>query len=301
MLTFQPPGFEQRVTETSLGTMAYYTQAATPPWNTPRHAPDQGTLVCLHSLGGGSSAYEWSQVYAALAADYRVVAPDLVGWGQSAHPVRRYFTEDYWEMMTHLIEVVAQPPVIVAATSLTAGVVVRLAIARPELFQALFLVSPSGNDDFGVGYPFSLPAVLAGTPIVDRLIYQLGAANELAVTQFLTNFLFANPERITPRIIQAYLAGTQLPNAEYSALASLRGDVCFDLSRYISQLTTPTTIVGGGAAKFNRPDKTRRLAALNPAAIQAVHIVPEAGVLPHVELPAVVAGLLRAFLVRSRQ
>lgn len=296
MLTFQPTGFEQRVTETPLGVMAYYTQTAIAPWGTSASPSDQGTLVCLHSLGGGSSAYEWSKVYGALAADYRIVAPDLVGWGQSAHPARSYRTEDYQEMIIHLIEAVAHPPAIVAATSLTAGVVIRLAINRPDLFRALFLISPSGNDDFGVGYPFSLPAVLAGTPGIDRLIYQLGAANEVAVTQFLTNFLFAKPERITREVVQAYLAGTQQPNAEYSALASLRGEVCFDLSRYIGQLTTPTTIVVGEASRFNRPGKTKRLAALNPRSIQAVHIVPDVGVLPHVEQPAVVVGLLRSFL-----
>ncbi|MEM9004393.1 MAG: alpha/beta hydrolase [Cyanobacteria bacterium P01_F01_bin.86] len=295
MLRFQPPGFEQRVTETSLGVMAYYTQGAIAPEPSASEA-DLATLICLHSLGGGSSAYEWSKVYGALAADYRIVAPDLVGWGQSAHPARSYCTEDYQAMICHLIETVAQPPAIVAATSLTAGVVVRLAIDQPDLFKALFLISPSGNDDFGVGYPFSLPAILAGTPGIDRLLYQFGAANETAVTQFLANFLFARPERISPEIVKAYLAGTQQPNAEYSALASLRGDVCFDLSRYIGQLTIPTTLVVGEASQFNRPGKTKRLAALSPKAIQALHIIPGVGVLPHVEQPAVVVGLLRAFL-----
>ena len=275
--------------------MAYYTQGAIASEPLASEA-DPATLICLHSLGGGSSAYEWSKVYGALAADYRIVAPDLVGWGQSAHPARSYCTEDYQVMIRHLIETVAQPPAIVAATSLTAGVVVRLAIDQPDLFKALFLISPSGNDDFGVGYPFSLPAILAGTPGIDRLLYQFGAANETAVTQFLANFLFARPERISPEIVKAYLAGTQQPNAEYSALASLRGDVCFDLSRYIGQLTIPTTLVVGEASQFNRPGKTKRLAALSPKAIQALHIIPDVGVLPHVEQPAVVVGLLRAFL-----
>ncbi|MEL6382373.1 MAG: alpha/beta hydrolase [Cyanobacteria bacterium J06626_18] len=304
MLAFQPPGFEQQVTETALGVMAYYTQAAitlqpSTAAAPPKEASELETLVCLHSLGGGSSAYEWSKVYGALAEDCRIIAPDLVGWGQSAHPARSYCTEDYQAIICHLLETVTQPPTLVAATSLTAGVVVRLAIDRPELFKGLFLISPSGNDDFGVGYLYSLPAILAGTPGIDRLLYQLGAANETAVTQFLSNFLFARPERITREIVQAYLAGTQQPNAEYSALASLRGDICFDLSRYIGQLTVPTTLVSGEASRFNRPDKTKRLAALNPKAIQSMHIVPDVGVLPHVEQPAVVVGLLRAFLRES--
>ncbi|MGF1461230.1 MAG: alpha/beta fold hydrolase [Leptolyngbyaceae cyanobacterium] len=293
MLKFQPAGFEQKVTETALGIMAYYTQAMDGPWQL---RPEQGTVIFLHSLGGGSSAYEWSKVYGAMANDYRVIAPDLVGWGQSAHPQRSYCTEDYCEMVAHLIEHIAGAPAIVAATSLTAGVVVRLAIKRPDLFGALFLVSPSGNDDFGVGYPFSLPAILAGTPVVDRLIYQFGAANEIAVTQFLTNFLFAHPERLTSEIVQAYTTCTQQPNAEYSALASLKGDICFDLTRYIGQLIAPTTMVVGESAWFNRPDKTKRLAAMNRKAVRTVHVVPDVGVLPHIEAPAVSIGLLRAFL-----
>ena len=296
MLTFQPPGFEQKVLETPLGVMAYYTQAAGGLWDTPDSSPDRGTLICLHSLGGGSSAYEWSKVYGALAADYHIIAPDLEGWGQSAHPQHGYSAEDYCEMIAYLIEAISGTPAVVAATSLTAGVVVQLAIKRPELLKALFLVSPSGNDDFGADYAYSLPAVLAGTPVIDRLVYQLGAANEAAVTQFLVNFLFAYPDRITAEIVNAYTACTQQPNAEYSALSSLKGDVCFDLTRYIGQLTVPTTLVVGEAARFNRPGKTKRLAALNRQAIQAVHVVPEVGVLPHVEAPAVVVGLLRAFL-----
>jgi len=296
MLKFLPPGFEQRVTETSFGIMVYYTQMPGGLWEIPESVPNQGALVCLHSLGGGSSAYEWSKIYGALAADYRIIAPDLIGWGQSAHPVRDYCPEDYCEIIAHLIEQVSGAPAVVAATSLTAGVVVRLAIQRPELFKALFLVSPSGNDDFGVGYALTPPAILAGMPILDRLIYQLGAANEAAVTQFLTNFLFAHPERITPEIVQAYTNCTQQLNAEYSALASLKGDICFDLTRYISQLTVPTTMVVGEKARFNRPGKTQRLAAMNPKAIRTVHVVPDVGVLPHVEEAAIVVGLLRAFL-----
>lgn len=293
MLQFQPPGFEQRITETELGVMAYYTQAT--PTDAP--APTFPTeIVFLHSLGGGSSAYEWSQVYGAIADDYRILAPDLVGWGQSAHPAHDYSVEDYLGILTHLLETVAQPPVPVVASSLTAGVVIRLAIQRPDLFQRLFLVSPSGNDDFGVGYRYTLPAVLAGTPGLDQLVYALGAANEVAVTQFLSTFLFARRDRLTPETVQAYLAGTQQPNAAYSALASLKGAICFDLARYIPDLTVPTTVVVGEASRFSRPDKARRLAALNPTAIAAVHVLPDVGVLPQVEYPAAIVALLRDWL-----
>ncbi|MBD2427119.1 alpha/beta fold hydrolase [Phormidium sp. FACHB-1136] len=294
MLQFQPPGFVQRVLTTPLGVMAYYTRPpASPLLETEDTRPP---LVFLHSLGGGSSAFEWSKVYPAFGHHYRVIAPDLIGWGQSAHPVRNYQVQDYFQVITHLLEALAEPPALVVATSLTAGVVIRLATQRPHLFQRLLLVSPSGNGDFGRDYRTSLPALLAGTPGIDTLLYQLGAANELAVRGFLSTFLFANPSRITEDMVQAYLTCTQQPNAQYSALASLNGTISFDLARYIGQLKTPTTILLGEQSRFTPTAVTRRLASLNPQAIQAVAEIPDAGVLPHLERPDWVIAHLKTFV-----
>ncbi|MEB3313281.1 MAG: alpha/beta hydrolase, partial [Cyanobacteriota bacterium] len=222
MASVCPSGCVQTPLATDLGVMVYYTNAQAPAIGTP-------TLVFLHSLGGGSSAFEWSLVYPALADTYRVVAPDLIGWGQSSHPVRTYRVADYFTMITQLLTSL-EGPKLVAATSLTAGVMVRLAIQRPDLCQGLFLVSPAGNSDFGRDYRLSLPALLASTPGIDRLIYQVGAANPLAVRWFFSNFLLADRRRLTPTMVQAYLTCTQQPQAQYAALASLSGAISFDLA-----------------------------------------------------------------------
>ena len=123
MLNFQPLGFIQQALATDLGVMAYYTPSGWP-WQADSHAP-RPPLVFLHSLGGGSSAFEWSKVYAAFGASHRVIAPDLIGWGQSTHPARTYSTEDYFYMITHLLESVAQPPTLVAAPELNSHVEIR--------------------------------------------------------------------------------------------------------------------------------------------------------------------------------
>ena len=295
MLSFQPPGFGQRIFQTSLGVMVYYTPIA-PPWRDPdfqelNKESDLPPLLFLHSLGGGSSAYEWSKVYSAFASEYRVIAPDLIGWGQSTHPVKDYQVEDYLLLFTELLEQI-NPPVPVVASSLTAGLTIRLAIQRPDLFQSLFLVAPSGYSDFGLDYGQGIAAKLAGIPLLDRLIYSLGAANEFAVKNFLEQFLFAQRSRLTSETVAAYLASATQLNAEYAALASLRGNLCFDLSLYIDQLNVPTVMVWGEQAQFSRVELGRRLAKLNPAAIEDFWAIPQAGVLPHLETPEIVIGLL---------
>ena len=117
MLQFQPPGFEPKSIRTKLGSLTYYTAAVgwpdIKPYINPSASNDSGSsqpfsrplsqpsnlppisrppLLFLHSMGGGSSAYEWSKVYPAFSTTYQVIAPDLIGWGNSAHPPRDYST-----------------------------------------------------------------------------------------------------------------------------------------------------------------------------------------------------------------
>ncbi len=296
MLQFQPPGFGQKIVNTSLGAMVYYTPVA-PPWKVATTTEeDLPPLVFLHNFGGGASAYEWSKVYPAFATTHQVIAPDLIGWGQSAHPVRDYQVSDYLTTLAEFLSQVADSPVPVVASSLTGALTVRLAIEHPELFKSLFLVCPSGFDDFGQGAGRRLPVNIVRTPLLSSLIYSLGATNDLAVRNFLVQFLFANPERVSDEMVEAYLASAQQPNAEYAALAFLRGDLYFDLPLYINQLTVPTVIVWGEEAQFTRVDSGRRLARLNPEAIQDFQVIADTGVLPHLEKPEIVIGLLQRYL-----
>ncbi|MUG96709.1 alpha/beta fold hydrolase [Scytonema sp. UIC 10036] len=294
MLQFQPPGFGQKVINTSLGFMVYYTQTAVP-WIT-SEIEDLPTLVFLHNFGGGASAYEWSKVYPAFATTHQILAPDLIGWGESAHPVRDYQVKDYLTILAEFIRQTCFTPVTVVASSLTAALTIRLAIAQPFLFKALYLVCPSGFDDFGEGAGRRLPLQIINTPLLDHLIYILGAENELAVRNFLQSFLFANPQRVSQEMVQAYLASAQQPNAKFAALAFLRGDLYFDLSLYIQQLTVPTVVFWGKEAQFISIKLGERLVKLNSTAVRGFHAIADAGVLPHLEVPEIAIGLLQKYL-----
>jgi pimeloyl-ACP methyl ester carboxylesterase len=290
MLQFQPPGFGHKVINTSLGAMVYYTQTAAPWLN--NDSENLPPLLFLHNFGGGASTYEWSKVYPAFASTHRILAPDLIGWGESAHPVRDYQISDYLTTIAEFIKQTCHKPVTVVASSLTAALTIRLAINQPDLFQALFLVCPSGFDDFGQGAGRRLPLPIINTPLLDNLIYALGAENEVAVRNFLQSFLFAKPERVSQEIVEAYLTSAQQPNAKFAALAFLRGDLYFDLSLYIQQLKIPTVMFWGEKAQFTSIKLGLRLANLNTNAIQKFYAIADAGILPHLEVPEIIIGLL---------
>ena len=292
---FIPRGFGESSIVTKHGRMVYYT-AQGEPWNEQTPAT---SLVFLHGFGGGSSAYEWSKVYPAFAADYQVLAPDLIGWGRSAHPPRSYQAEDYVEIITEFMEQTCSVPTTVIASSLTAAFTIRAAIERPELFKSLIVTTACGLSEFGQDYRrsgFAQFAQAANMPFLNQLLYGTGVANTLGIRSFLEQRQFANPALIYPEIVEAYLRSAQQENAEYAALSFVRGDLCFDLSSYITKLTVPTAMIWGKGSQFTSPNVGRQLAAMNPQAIRRFYYLDDVGFTPQLEQPAVTIGLIRQIL-----
>lgn len=288
-----PYGFSDRSIQTKFGKMVYYT-AAGEPWG--KQDEDRETLVFLHGFGGGSSAYEWSKVYPAFAAEHRILAPDLIGWGRSDHPARSYRAEDYVAIIIEFMEQTCQAPTTVIASALTAAFTIRAAVNRPELFKSLILTTAAGLAEFGNDYSNSFPVKLVSIPLVDRLLYTAGIATPFGIRSFLEQRQFADSERVYPEIVNAYLQSAQQPNAEYAALSFVRGELSFDLSQYIAQLTVPTAMIWGREAEYIGPDVGRRLAEMNPEAVRIFHHWDGFGFTPQLELPAVTIGLIRKFL-----
>ena len=295
---FVPPGFVSRTITTEYGRIVYYTSQGEP-WASSERAAGQETLVFLHGLGGGSSAYEWSKVYPAFAADYRILAPDLIGWGRSDHPAQNYQAEDYIATIIEFLEETCDGPTTVIASALTAAFTVRAAIQQPELFKSLIVTTLAGLAEFGQDYRrsgFAQVAQFASLPVLGQLLYNAGVANSFGIRSYLEQRQFAHPERVYPELVEAYLQSAQQDNAEYAALSFVRGDLCFDLSKYITQLTVPTAIIWGRGSEFTGPEIGRRLQAMNPQAIQIFYQLDDVGFTPQLELPGVTVGLIRKFL-----
>ncbi len=299
---FIPPGVERSAIATSLGSMVYY-QPTAGPWAEATAAtsdePAKPTLLFLHGFGGGSSAYEWSRVYPAFAWDYRVLAPDLIGWGRSEKPERDYRAEDYIDLIVEFIEktCAAGAPPIVFASSLTGAFAIRAAIARPELFACLVLICPTGICDFGTDYKSKFFPQMVSISWLGSLLYNTSIATTGGVRSFLERRQYGRTERIDDEIVEAYLESANQPGAEHAALAFVRGDLLFDLALYIPQLQTPTAILWGEQApSFSALATGKRLAALNPTAVKAFLSLEGVGLTPHLELPAVTIGIFRGWL-----
>ncbi|MGB3137006.1 MAG: alpha/beta hydrolase [Nodosilinea sp.] len=288
---FIPPGFVQRSVVLALGTVAYV-EADPDFWPSP--AADSVPLLFIHGFGGGSSSFEWSKVYPAFAA-HPLMAPDLIGWGQSDHPDHPFSTADYLALLAELLAQCPQPPVVVAS-SLSAAMMVRVAIDHPDRLRGLFLVAPAGLADFGHNPQESVINQIVKLPFVDQLLYRGAIATSEGIRLFLTQRQFADASKIADDIVAAYLESAQQTSADVAALAFVRGDLSFDLAAYLPQLTTPTAIVWGEMAQLTPVEIGHRLAALNPAAIRRFEMLPGVGLTPHLEQPGVTTGLIQQLL-----
>jgi pimeloyl-ACP methyl ester carboxylesterase len=99
-------------------------------------------LLLLHGLGCDHTTCE--PVFDALAKRYTVIAPDLLGHGQSAKPRADYSVGGYANAMRDLITVLGIDKVTVAGHSFGGGIAMQFAYQFPERTERLILVASGG-------------------------------------------------------------------------------------------------------------------------------------------------------------
>src|SRR5688572_7912963 len=82
--------------------------------------PDNPVLLLVHGIAGSSQT--WEEVIPALARDYTVIAPDLLGHGESAKPRGDYSLGAYASGLRDLLAVLGHDRATVVGHSLGGGI-----------------------------------------------------------------------------------------------------------------------------------------------------------------------------------
>jgi pimeloyl-ACP methyl ester carboxylesterase len=99
-------------------------------------------LLLIHGIGDNSTT--WSTVHAKLAQRFTVIAPDLLGHGQSDKPRADYSVAAYANGMRDLMSVLDIERATVVGHSLGGGVAMQFAYQFPQLVERLILVGAGG-------------------------------------------------------------------------------------------------------------------------------------------------------------
>lgn len=99
-------------------------------------------LLLIHGIAGSSTA--WKEVMPRLAKEYTVIAPDLLGHGESAKPMGDYSLGAVASGLRDLLGVLDVARATVVGQSFGGGVAMQLAYQHPELCERLVLVNSGG-------------------------------------------------------------------------------------------------------------------------------------------------------------
>ncbi|MCW2991480.1 MAG: alpha/beta fold hydrolase [Solirubrobacterales bacterium] len=119
--------------------------------------PANPVLLLVHGIAGSSQT--WEEVIPDLARDYTVIAPDLLGHGESAKPRGDYSLGAYASGLRDLLAVLGHDRATVVGHSLGGGIAMVFAYQFPERTERMVLV-----DSGGLGQDVSIALRAASLP-----------------------------------------------------------------------------------------------------------------------------------------
>jgi pimeloyl-ACP methyl ester carboxylesterase len=129
--------------------------------------PSNPVLLLVHGIAGSSQT--WDEVIPSLARDYTVIAPDLLGHGESAKPRGDYSLGAYASGLRDLLAVLGHDRATIVGHSLGGGIAMVFAYQFPERTERMILV-----DSGGLGREVSIAlraASLPGSEIVLPVLF----------------------------------------------------------------------------------------------------------------------------------
>lgn len=269
-------------------------------WVRVRVAGDESlpTLVLLHGIT--RSLEDWDPTFDALEGEYRLIAPDLAGYGWSApHPDGATLAALARGVAETLEALGVTEPVHVAGNSLGGAVTMTLLAQRPELVATMTLADPAG---FGkevtpllrlLGIPV-LGKIMATTPsrpsaiLQERLIF----ADKSLATRARIDHAMA-----IARETDAGLTAWKTADSLGTVFGGVRQDWRDDLHRTIAKTPRPTMVLWGDRDLILPPKHLDAARTLLPHA--ETHLLPGIGHMPQLECPREFASLITDFLQRN--
>lgn len=274
-----PPVFSTKVRHTSLGQVVYHESGRGQP------------LVFMHNVGFGASSYEWSKVYPAFAARHRVIALDLIGFGESERPAVRLTAADCVRTLADFLRSFEweQPPVLVAS-GWSAGLCIYLATQHPELVSRLIVHMPNGTGEVGSHSLSFFSRLLYRVPLLARFLYRNHLSTKSSIANWLRKAVFLDSAAVTEEMIDVIATCAQQPSAEHAALAWLSGGLSFDLEARLRILMRPMALLWSEERKLEEDGRALQLQRLAPSC--PLTVIADGGIMAALEAPEAMTAAL---------
>ncbi len=198
-------------------------------------------LVLLHGLSGAWQ--NWLENIPHFAHKFRVLAPDLPGFGASSMPPWPISIPAYAEFLYRYLDEVGVDDCAIVGSSMGGFIAAEAAIGAPQRFSKLTLVSAAGVSSARLR---SRPTEVAARMVAAAAPYVVKARARTFTRPGARELAFRNvverPLDLRPELLWEVFEGGVGDRGFVDALASLAG---YDFLDRLEQVDTPTLIVWG--------------------------------------------------------
>jgi pimeloyl-ACP methyl ester carboxylesterase len=197
-------------------------------------------MLLIHGLGG--SWQNWLETIPHFARRFRVVVPDLPGFGASPMPAQEISIPGYGRAVRALMEALGVSSAVVVGNSLGGFIAVELAIRFPTLVERLVLVSAAG---IATEHQRREPVRTTARALASGLAWVGAKADVVARRPRLRRLLMAtsaaHPERLPAPLAAEQIRANGKPGwiGAFDALLSYR------IRARLGEVSCPTLIVWG--------------------------------------------------------
>ena len=232
------------------------------------HEAGQGPVVLLvHSINAAASCYEMRAPFRLLASHYRVVAIDLLGFGDSDRPQMYYTAELYSALIGDIVQLLGGN-VHLVAVSLSSAYAFTAAAQHPTAIQSVTVVCPTGIQDLVVPQPVGrlYRAFASG---FGGLLFA-GLVSRASLGYFLRSMAYADPAACDSAMIDACWRAGQRPGARWAPICFVSGLLNCDVRAVLPLVRQPVLIVWGNGAMTTPVSRMPQFVAALPQAQTAV-------------------------------
>ena len=228
-----PAVFATRVAETSVGEIVYHTADSQNP------GPP---LLFLHGVFPGASSFEWSKIYPRFVNSWRVLVPDLIGFGESQRPSPTLTAEEQVRSLAEFLDVTsAREPVVIVASGLTANIALLFASRHPEKTLRIILWMP--DVALGKANPSRGWHRLGWFPRMARLVYRYQLSTESFLRSWLLRSGFTADGAGLDESLSVISSTAQQYGAEHAFLAQSSRAYWRGLRTGLRNLSSPVSML----------------------------------------------------------
>jgi len=262
-----------------------------------RRAGTGEPVLLIHGLAGSSRT--WSDVLPTLTEHHDVIAPDLLGHGESAKPQGDYSLGAFASGLRDFLSVIDVPSVTIVGHSFGGGVAMQLAYQHPHLVDRLVLVGSGG-----LGRQVSWLLRLLTLPGAEYLM-PIGFPKPLVDRATDVGRELGRRNIRSPRLAEMWRAYSSLAGAQNRSafVRTMRGVIepggqMVDASdRLYMAAHIPTLIVWGDRDGIIPVEHAYTAHELVPTS--RLEILEGVGHFPHVEAPELFTDVLLDFLAST--